>query len=559
MKPVISIGTQDFKKVRKNNAFYVDKSDFIKEWWENRDDVTLITRPRRFGKTLNISMLKYFFSNQYEGRTDLFEGLSIWRDPAYHSLQGSYPVIFLSFADIKGTTFEVARSSIIQKLVKLYSIHSYIKSDAILRVEDWEYIKTVKTDMTDDVAAITVNYLSDYLNRYFGKKVLIFLDEYDTPLQEAYIHGYWNELSAFIRSLFNATFKTNDSLERALLTGITRVGKESIFSDINNLEVVTTTSEKYAAAFGFTQEEVSAALDTFELSANLEKVQFWYDGFRFGSQRDIYNPWSITKYLDNRKFAAYWANTSSNSLVGTLIMQGTPDVKIAVEDLLNDKPLVTTLDEEIIFSQLDESSEAIWSLLLASGYLRADHISNEEEEPLYHLSLTNLEVKKEFRKMIRRWFKKPSVRYNDFIKALIADDIDYMNQYMNQITETVFSSFDTGNHPSDKTEPERFYHGFVLGLIVDSGIHYLVTSNRESGLGRYDVVMEPVDKNENAYVFEFKVFTPGREKTLEDTLKAAHTQIQRKNYDAALIARGIPKQRIRHYGFAFQGKKVLIG
>ena len=288
----------------------MDKSDFIKEWWENRDDVTLVTRPRRFGKTLNISMLKYFFSNQYEGRTDLFEGLSIWKDPAYHSLQGSYPVIFLSFADIKGTKFEVARSSIIQKLVKLYSIHPYIKSDAILRVEDWEYIKTVKTDMTDDVAAITVNYLSDYLNRYFGKKVLIFLDEYDTPLQEAYIHGYWNELTAFIRSLFNATFKTNDSLERALLTGITRVGKESIFSDINNLEVVTTTSEKYAAAFGFTQEEVSAALDTFELSANLEKVQFWYDGFRFGSQRDIYNPWSITKYLDNRKFAAYWANTT---------------------------------------------------------------------------------------------------------------------------------------------------------------------------------------------------------------------------------------------------------
>lgn len=559
MKPVVSIGTQDFGKVREGHAFYVDKTYFIKEWWENQDDVTLITRPRRFGKTLNISMLKYFFSNQYEGRSDLFEGLSIWGDCAYHSLQGSYPVICLSFADVKGTTFEVTRNSIIQKLIKLYSIHSYIKTDAVLEEEDWEYIRSIKKDMSDDIASLAVNYLSDYMNRYFGKKVLIFLDEYDTPLQEAYVHGYWNELTAFIRGLFNASFKTNDSLERALLTGITRIGKESIFSDINNLEVVTTTSEKYATAFGFTQEEVTAALSEFGLSENLEKVKFWYNGFCFGSRKDIYNPWSITKYLDSRKFGTYWANTSSNSLVGTLIMQGAPDVKIAVEDLLNDKQIAAALDEEIIFNQLDESSEAIWSLLLASGYLRADDISDYEDEPLYHLALTNLEVKKEFQKMIRRWFKNTSVRYNDFIKALLADDVGYMNQYMNQITETVFSFFDTGNHPSEKTEPERFYHGFILGLIVDSGIHYMITSNRESGLGRYDVVMEPTDKNDNAYVFEFKVFNPARENTLEDTLKAALAQIHEKNYDAMLLARGIPQNKIRHYGFAFQGKKVLIG
>lgn len=559
MRPVVSIGTQDFEKVRKGNAFYVDKTHFIKEWWENQDDVTLITRPRRFGKTLNMSMLKYFFSSQYRDRGDLFEGLSIWQDPKYHGLQGSWPVISLSFADVKGTTFEAVRNSIIQKLIKLYSIHSYIKMDTILQDEDWEYIGSIKKDMTDDVASIAVNYLSDYMNRYFGKRVLIFLDEYDTPLQEAYMHGYWDQLTAFIRNLFNATFKTNDSLERALLTGITRVGKESIFSDINNLEVVTTTSEKYAAAFGFTQGEVAAALDEFELSENLEKVKYWYNGFCFGNRRDIYNPWSITKYLDSRKFNTYWANTSTNELVGTLIRQGTPDVKIAVEDLLSDKQLVTTLDEEIIFDQPDDSSEAVWSLLLASGYLRADAVFEEGDEPQYHLALTNLEVKKEFQKMIRRWFKNTSVRYNDFIKALLADDVDYMNQYMNQITETMFSSFDTGKHPSEKTEPERFYHGFVLGLIADSGMHYIITSNRESGLGRYDVMMEPVNKGDNAYVFEFKVLNPGREDTLEDTVKAALHQIQEKNYDAILLARGIPEDKIRHYGFAFRGKEVLIG
>lgn len=559
MRPVVSIGTQDFEKVRKGNVFYVDKTHFIKEWWENQDDVTLITRPRRFGKTLNMSMLKYFFSSQYRDRGDLFEGLSIWQDPKYHELQGSWPVISLSFADVKGTTFEVVRNSIIQKLIKLYSIHSYIKTDTILQNEDWEYIGSIKKDMTDDVASIAVNYLSDYMNRYFKKRVLIFLDEYDTPLQEAYMHGYWEKLTVFIRNFFNATFKTNDSLERALLTGITRVGKESIFSDINNLEVVTTTSEKYAAAFGFTQGEVTAALEEFGLSENLEKVKYWYNGFCFGNRKDIYNPWSITKYLDSRKFNTYWANTSTNELAGTLIRQGAPDVKIAVEDLLSDKQLVTTLDEEIIFDQLDDSSEAIWSLLLASGYLRADAVFEEKDEPQYQLALTNLEVKKEFRKMIQRWFKNTSARYNDFIKALLADDVDYMNQYMDQITETVFSSFDTGKHPSEKTEPERFYHGFVLGLIADSGIHYIITSNRESGLGRYDVVMEPVNKGDNAYVFEFKVFNPSREDTLEDTVKAALHQIQEKNYDAVLLARGIPQNKIRHYGFAFRGKEVLIG
>lgn len=341
---------------------------------------------------------------------------------------------------------------------------------------------------------------------------MIFLDEYDTPLQEAYIYGYWEKLSKFIQRLFNATFKTNDCLERALLTGITRIGKESIFSDINNLEVVTTTSEKYAAAFGFTEDEVVEALEKFGLSESLGKVKYWYDGFRFGNKKDIYNPWSITKYLDSQKFDTYWANTSSNNVIGRLIQRGTPDIKIAVEDLLEGKQLVTSLDEEIIFNQLDENSEAIWSLLLASGYLRIEHISETDEEPLYYLSLTNLEIKKEFRKMIRRWFKNPAVRYNDFIKALIASDVDYMNQYMNQITEKIFSFFDTGKHPSEATEPERFYHGFVLGLIADSRINYVITSNRESGFGRYDVIMEPRNKKTPRTFLSLKSLTPERRK-----------------------------------------------
>lgn len=320
-------------------------------------------------------------------------------------------MIFLSFADVKGTTYVTARNRIIQKLIKLYSTHSYIKSDSLLTEEDWDYIKSIKIDMSDDTATLAINYLADYISRFFGKKVLIFLDEYDTPLQEAYIYGYWNELSSFISSLFNTTFKTNDYLERALLTGITRVSKESIFSDINNLEVVTATSEKYASAFGFTEEEVIKALEEFGLSENFDKVKYWYDGFRYGSRKDIYNPWSITKYLDSNKFGTYWANTSSNTLVGELIQQSSPAMKIAVDDLLTGNTIITTLDEEIVFNQLDDSNEAIWSLLLASGYLRIDDVIEKEGETVYHLSLTNLEIRKEFQKIIGRWFKNNSVRF----------------------------------------------------------------------------------------------------------------------------------------------------
>ena len=413
--------------------------------------------------------------------------------------------------------------------------------------------------MEDDAAALAINYLSDYLSQYYIKKVILLLDEYDAPLQEAYVYGYWDEMSAFIRRLFNSTFKTNPYMERGLMTGISRVSKESIFSDLNNLEVVTTTSEKYETAFGFTEEEVREALQDFGMSDTIEKVRFWYDGFRFGNTKDIYNPWSITKYLDSGKIGTYWANTSSNSLAGKLIQAGTPELKMAMEDLLEGRQIETTLDEEIIFNRLEQVEDTIWSLLLASGYLKVEHAPDGEEgEALYRLSLTNHEVERMFRKMIREWFSHTSARYNDFIKALLAGDVTYMNEYMNRIAESTFSSFDAGNRPSERTEPERFYHGFVLGLIADSRLDYIITSNRESGFGRYDVVMEPRDRAGKAYVFEFKVREQGREGALADTAEAALAQIEARDYDAGLLERGIPKENIRHYGFAFEGKQVLI-
>lgn len=561
MKSVISIGNQDFISIRKNNCFYIDKTDFIREWWENQDSVTLITRPRRFGKTLNMSMTEYFFSVNYSDMGQYFKALSIWKEERFREIQGTYPVISLSFADIKATTYESARMSIIRKLVRLYSAFDFIRSSEALNEKDRTYFDSVGEDMSDDAAAVGINYMSDYLSRYYGKKVIILLDEYDTPLQEAYVHGYWEELTAFIRSLFNSTFKTNPYMERGLLTGITRVSKESIFSDLNNLEVVTTTSEKYSTSFGFTEEEVFTALENAGIPEEKEHVRYWYDGFSFGNRKDIYNPWSITKYLDTGEYGTYWADTSGNALVSTLIRHSSAKIKSEMEDLLNGGEICTELDEQVIFEQLGRKRGAIWSLLLASGYLKTtrhemDRRTGKRE---YFLKITNHESMLMFEEMIESWFAEEDSAYGNFKEALLAGDLDYMNQFMNQVALQSFSSFDSGTKPSENLEPERFYHGFVLGLIVDLAGKYHITSNRESGFGRYDVVMEPLQKQFDAIVMEFKVQNPAKEELLQHTVQNALLQIEEKNYDTELLARGIPKSKIRHYGFAFCGKKVLIG
>ena len=565
MAKVISIGNQSFESMRERDNFYVDKTSFIKEWWENEDIVTLITRPRRFGKTLNMNMLECFFSNQYKDRGDLFEGLDIWKEEKYRKLQGTYPVIFLSFAGIKGNTFEMSKKQIGDKIVELYESNRFLlKSECISDTEKKRYISFLERPMDEDVS-YKLNEMSNYLSRYYGKKVIILLDEYDTPMQEAYVNGYWKELVAFTRSLFNATFKTNPYLERAIMTGITRVSKESIFSDLNNLVVVTTTSNQYETAFGFTEEEVFNALDEQGLSEKKQEVKSWYDGFTFGDSRDIYNPWSIINYLKYKKFTTYWADSSSNGLINNLIQKGSPYIKTMLETLIRGEKINVIIDEQIVFSELDYSEDAVWSLMLASGYLKV--ISSEElnlvreSENEYELAITNREILFMFRKMILRWFTPAKRETNEFIKALINDDVESMNAYMNKVTLKTISYFDSGNSPSDE-EPERFFHGLVLGLMVDQTENYIITSNRESGYGRYDIMLEPIDKsNDNlpCIVIEFKVINPKKEKTLEETVEAALKQIEDKGYDAELVKKGIKRENIHHYGFAFRGKKVLIG
>ena len=560
MIPVISIGAQDFEKIRKNGSFYIDKTAFIKEWWENDDDVTLITRPRRFGKTLNISMVEQFFSNNYADRGDLFEGLKIWKDEKYHNLQGTYPVISISFADIKGDTFETVRDKIVQVIIDIYIKYSFLLKGDRLSHGEKSYFSYINENMSDAVAAMSLKRLSACMHKYYGKKVIILLDEYDTPLQEAYVYGYWEKLVSFIRSLFNSAFKTNPYMERGLMTGITRVSKESVFSDLNNLEVITTTSVKYASSFGFTETEVFNALEQAGKFSEKEMVKAWYDGFSFGNYTDIYNPWSITKFLDSGEYDTYWADTSENSLVSKLIREGSPQIKMHFENLLAGKELAVEFDEQVVFEQLQQKKGAIWSLLLASGYLKVTEKNSDKKNGrfIYCLKLTNHEVMLMFEDIIASWFSEESTSYCNFRDALLIGDLNYMNQYMNQVAIQTFSSFDTGRQPSVQA-PERFYHGFVLGLIVDLADIYHITSNRESGFGRYDVMLEPLKNDMPAVIIEFKVFNPAKEADLEETVQSALAQIEDKYYDEELTARGISRERIRHYGFAFKGKEVLIG
>lgn len=557
MPRTVAIGVQDFAELRERGCFLVDKTSFITDWWRAEDHVTLVCRPRRFGKTLNMSMVECFFSNRYAGRADLFADMRVWEELDVRAEQGAWPVVAISFSAAKGAGAEAVIRRICEQIAYAWRVHRQDVDESSLGSRELD-ILTGKTPFVDPLDAPSLlARLCELLALSTGKRCIVLLDEYDTPLHEAWVGGFWDEVSEFVRALFNATFKSNPNLERALLTGITRVARESIFSDLNNPKVVTATSPEYATSFGFTEAEVSDAMDEFGLDA-IDEVKRWYDGFVFGGVTGIYNPWSITNYLDTGRLAPYWANTSGNALVSKIVREGDADLKVDFEALLVGGTVEQLFDEQVSFDDLGRRPGAVWGLLVAGGYLRIVAQGASPDAPSC-LAITNYEVSLAFDGMVRGWFDGVSSRYGAFVRALIAGDLDAMNAYMNDVALDTFSTFDTGARPSGM-EPERFYHGFVLGLLVGLRGRYLVRSNRESGFGRYDVLLEPTNPvRDDGIVLEFKVRNPRREATLEDTVSAARAQIADRDYASELVLRGVPAGCVRTYGFAFEGKRVLIG
>lgn len=546
-------GSQDFAELREGGYFYVDKTAFIKDWWDGpdgSDKVTLITRPRRFGKTLMINTVEAFFSLKYAGRPDLFEGLEVWKDEKMRALQGTYPVISISWLDIKSDDLASLKGDIIQQLAEICADYEDLNTPEYLNSAERKKFSRINDEMPDSVAASSLELVCKMLYKKHGKKVIILLDEYDTPMQDALVNGFWLKIMKFLRKLFNITFKRNKYLERAILTGITRVSKESIFSGMNNLRVYGYNQEKYATYFGFTEEEVFTAMNEHGLT-DTSGVKSMYDGYVFGNQHGIYNPWSIVCYLQEKKLNKFWANTSSNELANKLVREGNESLKLDFFNLLNGKAIRSEIDEEVVFTSLTGNSQAVWSLLLASGYLKPVEINGKT----CTLELVNGEVRETFEDMIKAWFSD-TLDYSDFVIALLKDDLQKMNKFINEVSSNCFSFFDT--RKKGKARPELFYHGFVIGLLVDLRDRYILTSNRESGDGRYDVMLEPRNPGDLAYILEFKVHDSAQEADLLATAKSALAQIEEKHYEQELIARGIPSRLIRKYGFAFKGKKVLI-
>lgn len=614
MGRTIGIGVQDFQEMIKKDHFYVDKTPFIKEWWERKDVVTLITRPRRFGKTLTMSMVDRFFSLRYAGKGDVFEGLEIWKEEQYRELQGTYPVICMTFANIKEVNYPNTRYRINQLIKEVYKQYDFLLEGDVMTEEEKKNFRMVTESMLEVVAASAITKLSELLHRYYKKKVIILLDEFDTPLLEAYTGGYDKELSAFLRSMFISIFKANPDLERGIMTGVTGISRDSVLSDLNHMKVVTTTSEEYDAVFGFTEEEVFAGMDAQGLGERKDEVKEWYGGFHFGKKKDMYNPWSVLNYMDTRDVKTYWANSGVNSLIGRMLRQGSREVKESLECLLRGERLSLPVEEQIVYDQLEESEYAVWSFLLANGYLTVkDHqtygaqragagknhydakpeqshgskdtkshggkkgkhtagkaaavekaihkeiAACEEITPGYELAFPNREVSVMFHDMVRGWFLRKASDFNDFIKALLGNDTNAMNIYMNRITADLFGTFDVKVRSAGQEEPERFYHAFVLGLMTELADRYFITADRESGIGRYNIMLKPKNDTLDAFVIGFIIFNKTRDMTMEDTVAAAHKQIEEKKYDAPLVRKGIAEGKIKKYGFAFQGKEVLIG
>ena len=549
----IGIGESDFKGLRIKDNYYIDKTLYIKHIIDNQSRVILVTRPRRFGKTLNMSTLRYFFDCEKKDTSKLFEGLKIMEQgEKYTSKLGAYPCIYITLKDVRGSNLEEMMLLFQTELNELFIDHAnLLKSEKIFDVEK-EMFNTILNLKGNNIQLQgAIKLLSRMLYREYEKPVMLFLDEYDVPLQNAYVQGFYDEAIEFFRTFYGTTFKDNQYIEKTVLTGVSRVAKESIFSGANNFRVYTVLDNEFAEDFGITENEMDKIIQDFNIQDDKEEIKKWYDGYKIGDTEGIYNPWSILNYLTDRKLMPYWVNTSSNDLI-KLILKNSSTIKEKIEALLRGEEIIVPVNFETIIVGIEQNEDNIWGLLLGTGYLKITEVVNLAES-VYKVKLPNYEIKNLFEGIIRDWFSNKVIG-NDLHSIL--NDLVTLNLYEFErkfivLVRQMFSFMDVGENTA-----ENFYHAFVLGMLVGLKDTYYVNSNRESGFGRYDIMLEPKDKNGNSFVIEFKVLDDLSENTIEQTIENAKKQIIDKKYEDNLIERGF--KNITKMVFAFNGKDVKM-
>ena len=549
----IGIGISDFKSLRLRKNYFIDKSLYIKDIIDNQSGVILITRPRRFGKTLNMSMLRYYFDIKGKDNKELFKDLKIMKEDEYYTSKlGYYPVIYVTLKDLTGISFEEMLLQLKTELVEVFIDNvDLLNSTKLLDVEKemFSTVLNLKANKIELQGALKL--LSKLLYKEYGRPVILLVDEYDVPLQSAYVKGYYDEAIEFLKGFYNVTFKDNQYLEKTVLTGVSRIAKESLFSGMNNFKVFTIMDNEFADDFGITTEEMKKVISDFNVEEDEEKIKKWYDGYKIGNVEGIYNPWSILNYLTDKQLKPYWVNTSSNDLI-KMTFRKSNSLKEKMIKLLNDEPVEVTIELETIIVGIENREENIWGLMLQTGYLKVEEVVSLEERR-YKVKLPNNEIKDLFRSIIRDWFSN-KVEGND-LRSILEDLItlrleDFERKFKKLVVE-MFSFFDVGENTA-----ENFYHAFVLGMLVGLKDKYFVKSNRESGYGRYDIMLEPKDKNGNSFIMEFKIAEDMEEESLEKLIEEAKKQIEEKKYEQELKERGF--KNTTKMIFAFKGKEVKM-
>ena len=549
----IGLGQSDFRALRIRKNYYIDKTMYIKDIIDNDSSVILVTRPRRFGKTLNMSMLRYNFDCSQKDNKELFEGLKIMEQgEEYTSKLGYYPCIYLTLKDISEVNYQNMILNLKTAVSDMYLEHIYLlDSDKIYPFEK-EQIKDILSYKEDEIVLRnSIKTLSKYLNRYYNKPVMLFLDEYDVPLQSAYVNGYYEQGVTFFKTFYGTTFKDNQYLQKTVLTGVSRVAKESIFSGANNFDVYTVLDDEFSDDFGITEKEMGKIIEDFEVQDGKEEIKKWYDGYIIGHTEGIYNPWSILNYLKNKELKPYWVNTSSNDLI-KLILKNSATVKEKIEQLLRDEEIEVPINLETVIVGIEQNEENIWGLLLGTGYLKVTGVV-DLAMGVYKVKIPNYEIKFLFQNIIRDWFNDKVIgnNLNTILKDLVTLKLDEFEQKFKVLVRQMFSFMDVGENTA-----ENFYHAFALGMLVGLKDSYYVNSNRESGYGRYDIMLEPKDKNGNSFIMEFKVYREEKEKDINDTIENAKKQIEERKYEENLQEKGFTN--ITKMVFAFKGKEVKM-